>query len=154
MYVRNWQCSNYLGTIFLIETTIYVFICVLMTKLKLLKLSITSTPYVLISLPCMASPSFTLILFIGWFRHIYSKFSRMTIWIWLFCFKYLLSFILLVFWFRRSDSNSEIWYIFQIHLTEKKPLYTDPHLLRQWTFCNCHHGSQLIATHYIVFFLI
>ena len=38
---------------------------------------------------------------------------------WLFCFKYLLSFILLVFLFRRFDSNSEIWYLFQTHLKKK-----------------------------------
>ena len=38
-------------------------------------------------------------------------------------------FILLAFWFRRSDSISEIWYLFQIRFTKKKPLYTDPQLL-------------------------
>ena len=78
-----------------------------------------STTYVLMSLPCMTSSSFILRLFIGWFRHKYQNFSRTTVCIWLFCFKYLLPFILLVFWLRRSDSSSSIWYIFQIHFYEK-----------------------------------
>ena len=105
---------------FLIKTIISVFQCVAITTLKLLKFSITATSYVLMSLPCMISSSFTLRLFIGWFGHKYKKFSCMTVWIWLFCFKYLLSFILLVFWFWRSASISEIRYLFQINFTKTK----------------------------------
>ena len=154
MYVRKRQCSHYLGIIFLIKTTISVFQCVAITTLKLLKFSITATPYVLMSLPCMTSSSFTLRLFIGWFRHKYQRFSRTTVWIWLFCFKFLLSFIVLVFCFRCSDSNSEIWYLFKIHLTKNKLLYTDPLFLSQCKFWNCHHGCQLTATHSIVCYYI
>ena len=97
--------------IFLIKTMISVFLCVVITTLKRLMFSITATPYVLMSLPCMTSSSFTLILFIGWFRHKYRKFICMTVWILLLCFNYSMSFILLVFWFRRYDSSYEIWYI-------------------------------------------
>ena len=154
MYVSKRQCSHYSGIFFLIKTMIFVFLCVAIATLKLLRFSITATPYGLMSLPCMASPSFTLILFIGWFRHKYRKFGRTSVWIWLFCFKYLLSFILFLFWFRRSDSNSEIWYIFQIHFTKKKLLYTDPQLLRQYKFCNCNHGIQITTTIYIVCYYI
>ena len=133
---------------------ISVFLCVVITTLKRLKFSITATPYVLMSLPCMTSSSFTLILFIGWFRHKYRKFSRTTVWIWWFSFNYLLSFILLVFLFRRSDSNSDIWYLFQIHFTVNKMLYNDPQLLRQCKFWNCHHGCQLTTTHSIMCYFI
>ena len=143
MYVRKQQCYHYLGMIFLIKTMSSVFQCVEITTLKLLKLSITTMPYVLMLLTCMNLSSFILGLFIGWFRHRYREFSRTTAWIWLFCFKYLWFFILLVFWFRRSDSNSEIWYLFQIHFKKKKLLYTDPRLIRQCKFCKCYHVHQL-----------
>ena len=122
---------------------IYVFQYVVITTLKWLRFSITATPYVLTSLPCMTLSSFTLRLFIWWFRHKYRNFSRTTVWIWLFCFKYLLSFILLVFLFLRSDSISRIWYLFQICFTKKKPLYTDPQLLRQCKCCNFYHGRKI-----------
>ena len=134
MYVKKRKCSHYLGIIFLIKTMISVFQCVAITTLKLLKLSITATPYILMSLPCMTSSSFTLRLFIGWFGHKYRKFSRMNVWIWLFCFKYLLSFTLLLFWFWRSDSNSEIWYWFQIHLTKKTCCTLTPSYLGNVSF--------------------
>ena len=112
---------------FLIETPIFVFKAVVITTPKLLKLSSTATSYVLMSLPCMKSLIFTLILFIGRLRNMYRKFSCTTVWIWLFCFKYVLYLILLVFWFQRSASISKIWYLFQIHFTKKKPLYTKLH---------------------------
>ena len=131
MYVRKLQYYHYLGITFLIKTMISVFLFVVIPTLIKLKLSIAATLYVTMSLLCMTSSSFTLRLFIGWFRHNYWKYSRTTVWIWLLCFKYLLSFILLVLWFWRSDSNSEIWYILQIHLTKKKLWYPDPQLLRQ-----------------------
>ena len=150
MYARKRQFYHYLGIIFLIKIMISVFIFMVITTLKRLKFPITATPYVLMSLKFMASSSFTLILFIGWFRHKYRKYSCMTVWIWLLCFKYLPSFILLVFWFRSSDSNSEIRYIFQIHLTKKKLLYTDPQLLRKFTFWNCHHDRQLTTNQSMV----
>ena len=150
MYVRKWKCFHYLGNIFLIKTMISVFQCAKTIALKYLKFSVTAISYVLMSLPCMISSSFTQRFFMGWCRHKYQKFSPKTVWIWLFCFKYLLSFILLVFWYRRSDSNSEIWYILQIHFTKKKLLCTDFQLLRQCKFCNCHHSRQLTETHFIV----
>ena len=37
---------------------------------------------------------------------------------------------------------------------KKKLFYTEPQLLRQCKFCNCHHGSQLTGTHYIVCYFI
>ena len=129
---------------------IYVVLFVVITTLIRLNFSITATPYVVMSLPCMMSSSFSLRLIIGWFRHKYRKYSRTTAWIWLLCFKYLLSFILLLFWFQRSDSNSEIWYILQIHFKIKKLWYLDPQLFRQCKFLNCHHGGKLTATHSIV----
>ena len=98
---------------------ISVFTFVLITTLIRLTLSITATIYVMMSLPCMTSSSFTLILFIGLFRHKYRKYIRTTVCIWLLCYKYLLYFILLVFWFWCSDSNSENWYILQIHLRKR-----------------------------------
>ena len=154
MYVRKGRCYHYLEILFLIKTIIYVFLCVVITTLKGLKFSINATLYLLMSLPCMTSSSFTLRLFIGLFRHKYQNFSRTNVWIWILCLKCLLSFILLIFWFRRSDSISEIWYILQIHFTINKLLYTDPQLLRQCTFWNCHHGRQLTATHSIVCYYI
>ena len=33
-------------------------------------------------------------------------------------------------------------------------MFTDPQLLRKCKFCNCHHGHQLTATHYIVCYYI
>ena len=150
MYVRKRQCSHYLGILFLIKTMISVFQCVVITTLNRLKFSIAATSYELMSLPCMTSSIFTMRLLIGWFRHKYQKFIRTTVWIWIFCFKYLLSFILLVFWFRRFYLISKIWCLFQIRFTRKKPLYTDPQLLRQFKFCKCHHGRQLTATHSIL----
>ena len=110
--------------------------------------------YVLISLPCMTSSSFTLRLFIGYFRHKYWKFIYTAVWIWLLYLKYLLSFILLLFWFQCSDSHSKIWYIFQMYFTIKELFYTEPQLLTQCKFWNSHHGHQLTATHYIVCYLI
>ena len=135
------------------------FLFLFITTLIRLKFSITFTSYVMMSLPCMTSSSFTLTFFIGWFRHNYRKYSHTTVWIWLLCFKYLLSVILLVFWFQRCDSNAEIWYILQIHFTEKKLWYADPQLLKNCKFLNFHHGRQLTTTHsivcyYIVYFLI
>ena len=113
----------------------------------------------MMSLACMTSATFSLRLFIRLFRHKYQKYSCMTFWIWLLCFKYLLSFVLLVFWFQCYDSNSEIWYILQINFTKKKLLYADPRLLNKCKVWNCHHGRQLTTTHpivgyYIVYFLI
>ena len=135
--MRKRQCSHYLENIFLIKNMMSVILCVAITTLKLLKFVITTTMYVLMSLPCMTSSSFTLRLFIGWFSNNYFKFSHVNVSIWLFCLKYLLCFILLIFWFRRSDLNSEIWYIFQIHFTKNKLLHTDPQLLRKCKFCDC-----------------
>ena len=126
MYARKRQYYNYLGIIFLIKTMIYVFLFVVFTTLIRLKFPITATPNVIISLPCMTSSSFTLRLFMGWFRLKYRKYSRTTVWIGLLCFKDLLSFISLVFWFRRSDSNFEIWYILQINFTIKETLVPWP----------------------------
>ena len=134
MYTRKGKCYHYLGITFLIKTMISVFLFVVIATIIRLKLSITATPYVMMPLPCMTSSSFTLRLFIGWFRHKYQKYSRTTFWILLLCFKYLLSFILLVFWFRRSDSNSEIWYILQTHFTKKKLWYSDPSYLGNVSF--------------------
>ena len=133
---------------------ISVFLFVVITTFIRLKFSITATTYVMMSLPCMTSSSFILRFFIRWFSHKYRKFSRTTVLLLLLCFKYLLSFILLLFWFWRFDSNSEIWYIFQIHFTKNKLLYTDPQLLRQCKFCNCQYGSQLTANHSIVCYYI
>ena len=133
---------------------IYVFLFVVITTLIRVKFCTTTRPYVMMSLPYMTSSSFTLRLFIGWFRHKYLKYSCTTVWILLLCFKYLLSFILLVFWFRRSNSNSEIWYILQIHFTKKKLYYPDPQLLRQCKFLNCHHGGQLTTNQYFVCYYI
>ena len=148
MYVRKLQCSHYLRIMFLIKTIISFFLYVVITTPKRLKFSIAATLYVLMSLPCITSSSFTLILFIGRFIHKHRKFSCTTVWILLLCFKYLLSFILSVFWFRCYELNSEIWYIF--HFTKRKILYTDPQWRRQCKFCNCHHGSQLTSTHSLV----
>ena len=131
-----------------------VFLFVFITTLIRLKFSITTTPYIRMSLPCLTSSSFTLIFFIGWFRHKYWKYSHTTVWIWLLCFKCLLSYILLVFSIRRSDSNSEIWYILQIHLTKKKLWYADPQLPRKCKFLKCLHGRQLTATQSIVCYCI
>ena len=122
---------------------------VVITTLKLMKLSITYTLYVLMSLPCMTSSSLTLRLFIVWFRHKYWKFSRTTVWVWLFYFKSLI-FLILVFWFWRSNSISDIWYLFLINFTKKKLLYTDSQLLMQYTFFNCHHCRQLASTHSVL----
>ena len=119
MYVRKRQWSHYLGIIFLIKTMISVFLCVEITTLQFLKFSITATLYVFMSLPCMTSPSFTLRIFIGWFMNKHRKYSRMNVCILLSCFRYLLSFIWLLSWFRLSHSNFEIWYIFQIHLQKR-----------------------------------
>ena len=154
MYARKRQWYHSLGITFLVKTMISVFLFVVITSFIRLKFSITATPYVMILLPCMTSSSFTLIFFIAWFRHKHRNYSLTTVWIWLLCFKYLLSFILLVFWFRRSDSNSEFWYILQIHFTKKELSYADPQLLRQCTFWNCHHGCQLTATQSIVCYYI
>ena len=134
MYVNKLKYYHYLGINLLIKTMISVFIFVVITALIRFKFSITATPNVIISFPCMTSSSSTLRLFIGWFRHKYRKYNRTAVWIWLLCFKYLLSFILLVFWFRRSDSNSEIWYILQIHFTIKETLIPWPQLLGQCKF--------------------
>ena len=154
MYVRKRKYYHYLGINFLIKTMIYVFMFVVITTFISLKFSITATPYIniIMSLPCMTLSSFTLRLFIGWFMHKYQKYSRTTVLIWLFCFKYLLSFILLVFLFWRSDSNDEFWYILWIHFTKKKLSYADPQLLRQYKFWNYHHVRQLTTNHYIVWY--
>ena len=103
------------------------------------------------SLPYMTSSSFTLILFIGLFRHNYRSFSRTTVCIWLFCFKYLLSFycisiLIAMFWF----NFWKLFLLFQNRFTKNKPLYTDLQLLMQCKCCNFHHGLPLTATHYIV----
>ena len=58
--------------------------------------------------------------------------------------------LLIVFWIRLPDSSYEIWYLFKTHFTKKKLLYTEPQLLRQCKFCNCHHGRQLTVTQSIV----
>ena len=94
-----------------------------------MKFYITATSYVLMSLPCMPSSFFKLRFFIGWFGHKYQKFSRTNVWIWLFCFKYLLFYILSVFLFLRSDSISEIWYLFQIHLRKRNRCTQTPSYL-------------------------
>ena len=154
MYVRKLQCYHYLGIIFLIKTIISDFLFVVINTITRLKFSNIATLPVLMLLPCMTSSSFILRLFIGWFSHKYQNFSRTNVWIWLLCFKYLMYFILLVFWFRCYESNSEIWHIFQIHITKKKLLYTDPQLLRKCKFLNSNHGGQLTATHSIVCYYI
>ena len=60
----------------------------------------------------------------------YHLLSGIYLLVWLdFCFKYLLSFILLVFLFLRSDSISDILFLFNIHFMIKNPLYTDPQLI-------------------------
>ena len=133
---------------------ISIFLCVVVTTLKWLEFYITPTLYILISLPCTTSSILSLRLFIVWIRHKYRKFSRTTVWIGLFCFKYLISFILLVFLFRHSDSIYEIWYLFQIHFTKNKPLYNHPQLLWQCKCCNCYHGCKLAANHSIVCYYI
>ena len=134
MYVRKRQCYHNLVIGFLIKTMISIFLYVVITTLIRFKLSITATPYVRMLLPSVTLSSFTLRLSIGWFRHKYWKYGRTTVLIWLLCFKYLLYFILWVFWLWRSDLNDEIWYILQIHFTKKKPWYADPQLLRQCEF--------------------
>ena len=154
MYLRKRHCYHYLGITFLIKTMISVFLFLVIATFIRLKFYIKSTPYVMMSLPCMTLSSFTLRLFIGWFRHKYQKYIHTTVWVFLLCSKYFVSFILLVFWFRRSDSNFEIWYILQIHFTKNKILYADPQLLRQCKFLNCHHGRQLTATHSIMCYYI
>ena len=154
MYARKRQFYHYLGIIFLIKTMISIFLFVAITTLIRFKLSINATPYVMMSLLYMTSSNFTLRLFIGWFMNNYRNYSRTIVWILLLCFKYLPSFILLVFWFRRSDSNSEIWYILQIHFTKKKLWYADPQLLRKWKFLNFHYGCKLTETHSIVCYYI
>ena len=104
MYVKKRQCSYYLGIIFLIKIMISVSQCVAITTLKLLRFYITATPYILMSLPCMTSSSFTLILFIGWFRHKYRKFSCTIVWSWLIFQKcivfYFISILIPMFWFK------------------------------------------------------
>ena len=126
MYVRKRQYYHHLGIILLIKTMISVFLSVVITTIIRLKFSNTTTPNIMMSLPCMTSSRFTLRLFIGWFRHKYRNYSRTTVWIWLLCFKYLLYFILLVFWFWRFDSYSEIWCILQIHFTIRLALVPRP----------------------------
>ena len=126
MYVRKRQYYHHLGIILLIKTMISIFLFVVITTFIRMKFSITTTQNVMMSLPCMTLSSFTLRLFIGLFRIKYQNYSRTTVWIGLLYFKYLLYFILLVFWFRRSDSNSEIWYNLQIHFTIKETLVPWP----------------------------
>ena len=130
MYARKRQYYHYLGISFLIKTMISFFLFVVITTLIRLKFSITATPNVIMSLPCMTSSRFTLRLFIRWFRHKYRNYSRTTVWVWLLCFKYLLSFILLVFWFQRSDSHSEMRYILQMHFPIKETLVPWPPVTR------------------------
>ena len=98
MYARKWQYYQYLGITYLIKTMISVFLFVVITIFIRLKFYINSMPYVMISLPCMTSSIFTLRLFIGWFRYKYWKYSRTTIWIWFLSVRYLVSFILLIFY--------------------------------------------------------
>ena len=97
-------------------------------------------------LPCMTSSSFTLRFFIGWSRHKYRKYSRTTVWIWLLCFKYVLYFILLVFWFRRSDSNSIILYILQIHLRKRDFRTLNPSYLGNVSFATFTMAVNLPQT--------
>ena len=126
----------------------------LFTTLIRLKFSITSTPNVMMSLRCMTSSSHTLRLFIGRFRRKYQKYSRTPVWIWLLCFKYLLYFVIVLFWFRYSESYSGIWYILQIHFTIEETLVSWPQLLRKFKFLIYHHGGQLIATYSFVSYYI
>ena len=123
------------------------------TTLKLLKFSITATPYVLMSLPCMTSSSFTLRFLLDDLGISTGSFI-----VQLFGFGYLFQ-IFIVFYFI-SLFIPTFWFKFLnlifilIHFTKKKLLYTDLQLLRKCKCCNCHHDHQLTATHSIVCYYI